>query len=70
MDSNDISYVISDTVITGTAEFYDEGKQLVFHSREDLQAWLHGESFRLIIHWTKSPPPPQYDKAERIKKRR
>lgn len=60
MNSNNVSYIISDTVQPGTAEYYDEGKRLVFHSREDLQAWLQGEPFRLIIGWTKPAKPPRY----------
>lgn len=60
MDSKVISYVVSDTVQSGSAEYYEDGRRLVFHSREDLQAWLQGEPFRLIIRWTKPAKPPRY----------
>lgn len=59
MDSKVISYVVSDTVQSGSAEYYEDGRRLVFHSREDLQAWLQGEPFRLINHWTKPAKPPR-----------
>ena len=61
----------------GTAEYYDDWYEpelyhgvMFFHDEDDFHRWENGASFRLINHWTKSAPVPQYDKAERKQKRR
>ena len=71
----DIRY--DERVRESTAEFYNSWRMpeefngvLLFHSQADHQRWLSGESFKLILKDTKPAPKPQYDKAERIKKRR
>lgn len=60
----------------GTAELYNWREMdspvlvLFFHDETDYRRWLNGESFRLINHWTREAPKPQYDKAERMKRKR
>jgi len=64
------------SVKEGTAELYTweyENKPflvLYFHDHDDHLRWQRGESFRLVNHWTREAPKPQYDKAERMNQKR
>ena len=56
----------------GTVELYHWSEAdgcpcrvMFFHDAEDHARWCAGASFRLLNHWKRSAPLPQYDKAER-----
>ena len=70
----DVRY--DERVREGTAEYWDSWRMpeefqgvLLFHDRAEHQRWMDGATFKLINHPSKSAPKPQYDKAERMRKK-